>query len=167
MPRIAAIDPKSDAPIIKYVHEKQSNTRLQLDAVDDTRDARGRILEKGFTMKADFVRGLFETNLPNYIEKMEESIAYRTHKIERADVLEARANERMVETMLEAVRKNPELAKELRSRLTSQQMSDKKEKAKLFEKQPFVAEIPAPSSKVAPKDDIIDLYADTVEESEE
>lgn len=170
MPRVSTIDEKSEAPVITYVHEKQSNTRVQLDAIDDIRDHRGRVIEKGSTLRADFRAGLFSTNKPEYISKLEESIAYRTGRIERQEVLHQRAEDKMLDGMLEAVKRNPELAKKLRSRLTSIQIKAKKDQAEQNLATPVSTKphpvaihrdiAPAEEADMADDDSAIDLYAE-------
>ena len=157
MPRISTIDPKSGAETVTYVHEKQSNNRIQLVAEDDVRDARGRLLQKGRTLRADFVSGKFSTNIPEYIQLLEDSIAYRTGKIERLDVLQARANEQLLQNMMDAIDKNPELASKLRSKLTSKQIADKRKAAAAG---PVVTPgaVKALVEQESEEDDAIDMY---------
>lgn len=129
MPSLPTVVPNSDRPVVTYVANKANNLRLQLDAVDDVRDHRGRIIEKGRSVAAKFTKGMFTTNIPAIQDGIEASYKYNKGLIERLDVIEQRAQEAQIQGVLELVENNPELARELRSKLAKQAIAKKKETA--------------------------------------
>jgi hypothetical protein len=126
MPQLPTVIPNSDRETVTYIASSADGLRLQLEASDDVRDVRGRIIERGSSLAAKFENGAFTTNIGDIIDGIENSYKYKAGLIEKQSVLEARAAEIQLNGVLELVNDNPELAKELRSRLTKQQMAAKK-----------------------------------------
>jgi hypothetical protein len=127
MPLMPTILPegKADREVVTYVHRRGSNVRIQLEATDDIRDARGRLMERGKTLYAQFDKGLFTTNIGELQELLENSYAFEAKEVEKQSVLEERAIEQQLDSLMSIAEKNPTLAKELRSRLTKMQMAGK------------------------------------------
>jgi hypothetical protein len=124
MPTILPAD-KTDREVVTYVHRRGSNVRIQLEAIDDLRDARGRTMERGKTLHAHFNKGLFTTNIAELQDGIENSYAYAAKEVEKSSVMQARAIKQQLDSMIALAEKDPELAAQLRSRLTSMQMAAK------------------------------------------
>lgn len=116
---------KTDRQVVTYVYKSSSNFRIQLDAVDEERDARGRMIKRGETQVAQFQDGLFTTNIADLQDKIENSFAYKSKDIQRQDAMEQKVAEKQLDALMKTVDENPELATELRSRLTKMQMAAK------------------------------------------
>ena len=125
MPYMPTILPaeQSDREVVTYVHRRGSNVRIQLEAVEDERDARGRMMKKGHTVHAHFDKGLITTNIASLQDMLETSYAYEAKEVEKSSVMQARAAEKQLNSMMALAEQDPELAKMLRSRLTSIQMA--------------------------------------------
>jgi len=123
MPKVATVVPedKSDRPIVNYIHRAGGRIRLQLAASEDVRDHKGRLVKKGETLYCDFVGGQFRTNLSHYQDGIEESIAFNKGEIEREDTLLDRSREIQMQSVLDQIEENPEMADELRTRMTKLQ----------------------------------------------
>jgi hypothetical protein len=126
MPQVSAIIKDSEIDPVTYVHQQGSNARIQLVAQYDIKDMRGQVIERGRTLKADFDKGLFMTNDPEIISLLEKSLAYESGKIERADVLQARANDKLVDELIRIATENDDVAAKLRSKMTKMQMAKAK-----------------------------------------
>ena len=125
MPHLPTVLPETetDRDVVTYVHRRGSNVRIQLDAADDERDHRGRTIKRGYSTHVHFEKGLFTTNIEKFQEGLESSYAYKAGEVQRESELIKRANDKQLESLLEIAAGNPELASELRSRLTKMSIS--------------------------------------------
>jgi hypothetical protein len=100
--------------------------RLQLQALPDEIDrVTGRVIQ-GDTKAIQFENGIYSTNRPEIQEMIEDSYAFRNGEIERADVLEKRARDKALESLMADAEADPELMTELRSRLAKKAAAKKK-----------------------------------------
>lgn len=125
MPTILPAD-QTDREVVTYLHNRGNNVRIQLEAVEDERDSRGRLMRRGYTKYVQFDKGIFTTNIAELQDGLEASYAYKRNEVERKDVLDKRAQEQQLASLMELAEKDPELAKELRSRLTKMQTAQAK-----------------------------------------
>jgi hypothetical protein len=133
MPTMPTVVPEenTDRQVVTYVHKSGSNLRIQLDALDDERDARGRLMKKGETLVAQFHNGIFTTNIADLQDKIEGSYAYRAAEIQRQDHMEKRALDSQLDSMMDLAKDNPELAGQLSEKLVQmQKVSSATDKAK-------------------------------------
>ena len=148
MPHMPTILPEgqSDRAIVTYHHQRGSNVRIQLEAVEDERDSRGRMMKRGWTKHVTFTKGLFTTNIAELQDGLESSYAFKKHEVERQDVMDERAQEKQLGDLMELAEKDPALATKLRSRLTKMHQANKKAEAGeptgTVEKRPTLPELP-------------------------
>lgn len=123
MPTMPTVVPEenTDRQVVTYVHKSGSNLRIQLDALDDERDARGRLMKKGETLVAQFQNGIFTTNIADLQDKIEGSYAYRAAEIQRQDHMEKRALDSQLDSMMDLAKDNPKLADQLSEKLVQMQ----------------------------------------------
>ena len=123
MPTMPTVVPEenTDRQVVTYVHKSGSNLRIQLDALDDERDARGRLMKKGETLVAQFHNGIFTTPIADLQDKIEGSYAYRAAEIQRQDHMEKRALDSQLESMMDLAKDNPKLADQLSEKLVQMQ----------------------------------------------
>ena len=128
MPHMPTILPEnqSNRDVVTYHHQRGNNVRIQLEAVEDERDARGRLMKRGYTKHVHFEKGLFTTNIGELQDGLEKSYAFKNHEVERQDVMDARAQEKQLDGLMELAEKDPTLATKLRSRLTKIHQANKK-----------------------------------------
>jgi hypothetical protein len=127
MPVISHIDQNSDEPIRRFIGTA-SNYRLQLAAVPDTRDpTTGQIL-KGEHQVAQFKRGLFETNKPELIKRIENAYSYGTD-VKDYDVLLKEGKDRRYADLLAMAKDDPEMMERLKKDLAKRSTKDQKARA--------------------------------------
>jgi uncharacterized protein YktB (UPF0637 family) len=115
--------PESDREVVTYLHRRGSNVRIQLEAIDDERNNRGQTTRRGYTKYAHFNKGMFTTNIAEIQDLLEGSYAYKAQEVERQSVIQERALQQQLDSLMSVAEKNPELAKELQSRLKKMQMA--------------------------------------------
>jgi hypothetical protein len=66
---------------------------------------------------------MFTTNIAEIQDLLEGSYAYKAQEVERQSVIQERALQQQLDSLMSVAEKNPELAKELQSRLKKMQMA--------------------------------------------